>query len=170
MVQADNPVKNTLILLPLAWCHAASMNFYSSLLAFSIFAIGTFAGCSASERTGQDVDAGVSDAATPLGDSGETGADARAATAHIVEVNNFTYKPASLTIKAGDTVTWKFVKGTHSVTSGTGCKSDGKVDSKVHDSPFEFSHTFLEPGRFDYFCDYMKHCTEYEQIGVITIE
>jgi plastocyanin len=55
------------------------------------------------------------------------------------------------TIRAGDTVTWHFVAGPHSVTSGNCCTPDGGFDSSVRSSG-DFSHTFSSAGSFPYFC------------------
>ena len=128
------------------------------------------AACSSSDQTGNDPDSGSGDSGTPISSDAGTASDASSATTHTVIVDNFTYKPAALTVKVGDTVTWKFTTGTHSVTSGTDCTADGKVDSKVHTAPFEFSHTFTEQGRFDYFCSYREHCKMMKQAGAVTIE
>lgn len=61
------------------------------------------------------------------------------------------------TIRAGSTVTWVWVSGTHSTTSGTCpmngglCNPDGLWDSGIG-SNMMFSHTFMTPGTFHYFC------------------
>ena len=121
-------------------------------------------GCSSTSTSSQGAPVTSEDAGQPPDDE-----DAAAAAVRTVEVNDFAYDPAKLTIKVGDTVEWRFTGGTHSVTSGTNCTPDGHVDSKVHGSPYTFRHTFTEAGRFDYFCNYREHCTEMGQVGSITI-
>ena len=66
---------------------------------------------------------------------------------------------STTTISAGGTVTWTWVSGTHSTTSGTcsggiyggGCTSDGIWDSGIN-SGGSFTHTFPSAGTFPYFC------------------
>lgn len=77
---------------------------------------------------------------------------------HIVNVgqggNNFVDSQSgnsTTTIRAGATVMWTWVSGTHSTTSGTCCTADGKWDSGTKSSG-SFSHTFPTAGNFPYFC------------------
>ncbi len=58
------------------------------------------------------------------------------------------YSPATLTISAGETVTW-FNADTmiHTVTSGTGLFDSGELRPGGR-----FSYTFTEPGTYSYFC------------------
>jgi plastocyanin len=77
-----------------------------------------------------------------------------------VHIKNFTFVPASLTIKRGMTVT--FVNDDTDAHTATGTK--GAFDSGGLDTHETWSHTFTVPGTFDYFCavhTYMK--------GVITV-
>ena len=60
------------------------------------------------------------------------------------------------TIKAGGTVNWVWVSGTHSTTSGTcpgsgECTPDGNWDSGIGTGT-TFQKTFSSPGTFPYFC------------------
>lgn len=55
------------------------------------------------------------------------------------------------TIRAGQTVTWVWVSGTHSTTSGSCCTASGMWDSGVM-AGGSFSHTFASTGTFTYFC------------------
>jgi plastocyanin len=69
--------------------------------------------------------------------------------ANVVNVANFQFSPATLTVKAGTTVTFKGVSGDHTVTSDA-------------DSPMAFDHsisagssvtiTFANPGTYKYHC------------------
>ncbi len=133
------------------------------------------AACSSSS-TPTTTDAG-SDAADDMGEmdmgTTDTGAvDATGETApgeHVVTVSNFKYSPATITIKAGETVTWNFTQGTHTVTSGASCTKAPGFDSGLHNAPYTFKQTFPTAGTFDYFCDYMTHCTSRGQAGQVIV-
>jgi len=58
---------------------------------------------------------------------------------------------STTTIKEGQTVTWAWVGGSHSTTSGTCCTASGVWDSGVM-SPGSFSCTFISAGTYPYFC------------------
>jgi plastocyanin len=85
------------------------------------------------------------------------GASAAAATPGTVVVKNLKYGPATLTVDAGETVTWKFDDGRipHDV-KGDGWKSPTQ-------SKGTWTHTFTEAGSYDYHCTlhpYMKGTIE----------
>jgi plastocyanin len=81
--------------------------------------------------------------ATPM--SGET----TGATAD-VEIKDYTYTPATLTIAAGTTVTWTNDDSVpHTVTA-----SDGSFDSGNLNPGQSFSFTFSTPGSYPYVCQY----------------
>lgn len=71
------------------------------------------------------------------------------------------YKPAQLAVAPGTTVTWKQQDaGVHTVTSGTVEKGasaktepDGTFDSGEIAKGEEFTYTFEEAGKFEYFCE-----------------
>lgn len=68
-----------------------------------------------------------------------------------VEVEDFSFKPPSLTIQPGDTVKWIWKSGTHSVTATTA--SPESWDSGTHgEVGFEYPRAFPNAGRFPYFC------------------
>ena len=72
----------------------------------------------------------------------------RAGTAHSVQIVDFAYAPATLTITAGDTVTWTNLDAAvHTATSTTGA-----FDSSDLDQGESFSLTFTTPGAYDYLC------------------
>ena len=77
------------------------------------------------------------------------GADATA------KIDNFTFEPATLTVKAGTTVTWINEDDTpHTVVA-----SDRSFKSKALDTDDKYSFTFATPGSYEYFCSlhpYMK--------------
>ncbi len=72
---------------------------------------------------------------------------ARAAT-HAVTIADFAFSPATLTITAGDTVTWtNNDQVVHTATSTTGAFDSGDLDQGE-----SFSFTFTNPGTYDYLC------------------
>jgi amicyanin len=72
-----------------------------------------------------------------------------------VKIDNFTFEPQKITVKAGDTVTWTNADDIpHTVTSDT------KVfKSKALDTDDKFSFTFATPGTYPYFCSLHPHMT-----------
>jgi len=72
---------------------------------------------------------------------------ARAAT-HAVAISNFAFSPATLTITAGDTVTWTNDDAELHTATGTG----GAFDSGNLAQGDSFSFTFTTPGTYDYIC------------------
>ena len=65
-----------------------------------------------------------------------------------VEVKEFTFKPQSLTVAAGTTVTWRNGdEAPHTITS-----TDGVFRSPALVSADRFSYTFTKPGTYHYFC------------------
>jgi plastocyanin len=108
------------------------------------------------------------------GSSGTSGTtveeDAAApATANVVTVKSNVFEPATLTVKVGDTVTWKWAGGSHDVVSGAKCASDGDWSSSLTSKiGTTFTHTFDKAGSFEYFCT--PHCVSAKMIGTITVE
>jgi plastocyanin len=77
-----------------------------------------------------------------------------------VTIDNFTFAPAALTVKVGDTVTWKNHDDIpHTVVSA------GKFRSKALDTDDSFSFTFTATGDYKYFCSLHPHMT-----GMIKVE
>ena len=65
-----------------------------------------------------------------------------------IKIANFTFDPATLTVKAGDTVTWVNADDIpHLVTD-----KDGKFHSSALDTDEKFSQTFTTAGTVEYFC------------------
>ena len=72
-----------------------------------------------------------------------------------VQIDNFTFKAPSLTVKPGTTVTWINRDDIpHTVVS-----KDGVFKSKVLDTGDQFSFTFAKPGQFGYYCSLHPHMT-----------
>jgi len=64
------------------------------------------------------------------------------------KIDNFTFVPARLTVKAGTTVSWRNEDDIpHTVTSAARL-----FKSKALDTDDSFSFTFTEPGTYEYFC------------------
>ena len=86
-----------------------------------------------------------------------TAAGAAAETIHVdVDPASAFHKfvPQVVNINPGDTVRWTWRSGTHTVTSGnvsTG-QHDGVFNSPLRSAPYQFSYTFNNAGKFDYFC------------------
>ena len=69
---------------------------------------------------------------------------------HEVQITDATFSPATLTIRVGDTVTWRNADDRpHTVTSNDGAFDSGNLDEGVG-----FSFTFTEPGTYAYLCEY----------------
>lgn len=88
----------------------------------------------------------------------------RGATAHAQEVqvtiDNFTFAPAELAVKVGDTVTWTNHDDIpHTVVSA------GKFRSKAMDTDDKYTFTFTSAGDYKYFCSLHPHMT-----GMIKVE
>ena len=65
-----------------------------------------------------------------------------------VTIKNFDYSPMDVTIKAGETVTWKNLDGEpHTVVS-----TDGAFRSKALDENDSFSFKFDKSGTYKYVC------------------
>jgi plastocyanin len=65
-----------------------------------------------------------------------------------VEIKNDAFLPATLTITAGETVTFTNADDdAHTVTS-----TNGSFDSKGLDTNGQWRHTFAKPGTYAYFC------------------
>ena len=77
-----------------------------------------------------------------------------------VSIVDYSFNPATLSVKAGTTVTWTNTAGQdHTVTAG-----DGSFDSGHVAAGSTFSHTFAAAGTFTY------HCTIHNQMtGTVTV-
>jgi plastocyanin len=65
-----------------------------------------------------------------------------------VTIDNFSFTPQEITVKAGATVTWVNQDDVpHTVAS-----NDKKFKSKALDTGDKFSFTFNDPGTYEYYC------------------
>src|SRR5271169_215130 len=85
-----------------------------------------------------------------------------ATTAGAVSIDNFTFTPASLTVKAGTTVTWT---NRDDIPHGIASDDNAFKKSKALDTDDSFSYTFTTPGTFKYFCYVHPH-----MVGTIVVE
>jgi plastocyanin len=79
-----------------------------------------------------------------------TGAAAVTAAASLATINidNFAFTPATLTVTTGTTVTWKNEDDSpHRIGD-----KDGTFKSAALDTDDSFSHTFAAPGEYPYIC------------------
>jgi amicyanin len=78
-----------------------------------------------------------------------------------VKIDNFTFTPQRVTVKAGTTVTWTNQDDIpHTVAS-----TSKAFKSKVLDTDDKFSFTFTTAGVYEYFCSLHPHMT-----GTIVVE
>jgi amicyanin len=78
-----------------------------------------------------------------------------------VDIDQFTFLPRRITVKAGTTVTWINEDDVpHTIVS-----SSKVFKSKALDTADKFSFTFTTPGTYDYFCSVHPHMT-----GAVVVE
>jgi plastocyanin len=85
-----------------------------------------------------------------------------AAAAVAVGIDNFTFNPATLTVKAGTTVTWT---NRDDIPHGLAATNNAFKRSQALDTDDSFSFTFTTPGTYQYFCYIHPHMT-----GTIVVE
>jgi plastocyanin len=79
----------------------------------------------------------------------------------IVKIDNFTFDPPRLTVKAGTSVTWYNEDDIpHTVVA-----SGKSFRSKTLDTDDKYTFTFMTPGAYEYFCSLHPHMT-----GTIVVE
>jgi len=84
----------------------------------------------------------------PAEQPAETRSLARAAASGTVVIRDFEFAPRSITVNAGDTVTWaNNGPSPHSATA-----NDGSFDTGVFGERRSRSHRFVEAGTFTYYC------------------
>lgn len=73
---------------------------------------------------------------------------AKNSVANQVVIENFSFVPAMLTVKAGTKVTWV----NRDDVPHTATDNDHRFNSKTLDTDDQFSFTFSQPGTYDYYC------------------
>jgi plastocyanin len=79
-----------------------------------------------------------------------------------VSIDNFTFTPQTLTVKAGTTVTWT---NRDDIPHGIASENNAFAKSKALDTDDRYSFTFTKPGTYKYFCYVHPHMT-----GTIVVE
>ncbi len=87
-------------------------------------------------------------------------ADAQNQTSAIA-IDNFTFNPQTVTVKAGTTITWTNKDDIPHAIAAVG----KQFKSKVMDTDNTYSFTFTTPGSYAYFCSLHPHMT-----GTIVVE
>jgi manganese oxidase len=82
-----------------------------------------------------------------------------------VTIQGFTFRPATLQVASGTTVTWSNTDSIlHTATSGAPGSPTGVFDLKMPDAGTEASFTFDKAGSYPYFCSRHNAMT-----GTITV-
>jgi amicyanin len=84
-----------------------------------------------------------------------------AQTAPAIAIDNFTFNPQRITVKAGTTVTWTNRDDIPHAIAAAG----KQFKSKVLDTDNSYSFTFATPGTYVYFCSLHPHMT-----GTVVVE
>lgn len=80
-----------------------------------------------------------------------------------VDVTDMRFSPADLTVKVGETVTWKFKDSVPHTVQGIGDKAMG-INSAIF-TKGEWSYTFFAPGTYRYLCSLHP-----QMRGTVTVE
>jgi len=88
------------------------------------------------------------------------------AATHSVVLQDIQFKPPTITIDVGDTVTWTHQDGTtpHTVTA-----DDGSFDHSMPSTGSTFSHAYDHPGTFRYYCKIHGGPGGQGMSGVVTV-
>ena len=79
-----------------------------------------------------------------------------AAAANSISIDNFTFNPPTLTVKAGTAITWT---NKDDIPHGIASANNAFSRSKALDTDDSFSFTFTTPGTYQYFCYIHPHMT-----------
>jgi plastocyanin len=79
-----------------------------------------------------------------------------------VSIDNFTFTPQKLTVKAGTTVAWT---NNDDIPHGIAATNNAFSKSKALDTDDSYSFTFATPGNYQYFCYIHPHMT-----GTVVVE
>ena len=82
--------------------------------------------------------------------------------ASAISIDNFSFTPATLTVKAGTTVTWT---NKDDIPHGIASSNNAFKKSKALDTDDGYSFTFTTPGTYQYFCYLHPH-----MVGSIVVE
>jgi amicyanin len=87
---------------------------------------------------------------------------AMAQKAEAISIDNFTFNPPTLRVKAGTTVTWT---NKDDIPHGIASSSNAFTRSQALDTDDKFSFTFTKPGTYQYFCYIHPH-----MVGSVVVE
>jgi plastocyanin len=79
-----------------------------------------------------------------------------------VSIDNFTFAPQALTVKAGATVTWT---NKDDIPHGVAWTNNAFGKSKALDTDDSYSLTFTTPGTYQYFCYLHPH-----MVGTLVVQ
>jgi amicyanin len=79
-----------------------------------------------------------------------------------VSIDNFTFTPPTLTVKAGTAVTWT---NKDDIPHGIAATNNAFAKSRALDTDDSYSFTFTTPGTYQYFCYIHPH-----MVGTIVVE
>jgi plastocyanin len=82
--------------------------------------------------------------------------------ASVISIDNFSFTPAMLTVKAGTTVTWT---NKDDLPHGIASSNKAFTRSKALDTDDSYSFTFTTAGTYQYFCYLHPH-----MVGSIVVE
>jgi plastocyanin len=82
--------------------------------------------------------------------------------ASAISIDNFSFTPATLTVKAGTTVTWT---NKDDIPHGIASSNNAFKKSGALDTDDGYSFTFTTPGTYQYFCYLHPH-----MVGSIVVE
>lgn len=128
------------------------------LLIAAAATVGLVAGCSSDNQTSSPTTSTVAGSHT-----GDTAPSAAQSSSTTVRVDDMKFSPADITIKVGDTVTWKFSDKVPHAVQGIGDSAMG-INSPIF-TDGEWSHTFDVPGTYRYLCPLHP-----EMRGTVTVE
>lgn len=101
--------------------------------------------------TSGDDGAGETSPSTAASDSGDVSTSVEGDA--VVEIERFEYRPRTIEVEAGDTVTWRNGdKIIHWVTAGTPDDATGAFMERMPGEGDTVTLAFDEPGEFTYFC------------------
>ena len=89
-------------------------------------------------------------------------AQAPSAAAAAVGIDNFTFNPQTVTVKAGTAVTWT---NRDDIPHGIASANNAFTRSQALDTDDSYAFTFTTPGTYQYFCYIHPHMT-----GTIVVE
>jgi plastocyanin len=89
-------------------------------------------------------------------------AQADGATNTVVSIDNFSFAPQTLTVKAGTTVTWT---NRDDIPHGIASSNNAFPKGKAMDTDDSYTFTFTTPGTYQYFCYLHPH-----MVGSIVVE